>query len=259
MRFDMLRIALLIATCCTISAHSQQLQPHRAIYNIKLSSKENCSDLVAVKGKMMLEISKKDDGWSVQQYSVTYVAYQDETPELMVSKYEAWESESGDQLTFSSIKTINGKEDTFVSGHAEFSQTGAKVQFNAPFVANHQLQNQTLPPIAHLKGLMKATKTKEKSVLQNHVFDGSFMGTEVAVNTFIPTRQSLNRLPGISKAEQSHYQWPLKSAVFESDDDNSQPSFEMTQNLTNNGIISAYTMKFEDYSIVGELESIEYI
>jgi len=249
-------VFVFITMCGFSTALSAHIRPHRALYNIELKHVNQDSDIENVKGKMSFELKQENKGWSISQESVTSLFLKTGDSETLIAHYNAWESEDGRDFKFVSSKTCDWVEIDYVEGYAHFSPTEFSVTFKQPTSEKFVLERYAIPPVSHIKSLVAAAK-EGKRMLHERVFDGSFYGTEVGINTFISKKKPVC---AAVKSKDVKNQWPIKMAVFEeNDEENGLPTFEMTQNLSDNGVMCSYTLDFGDYSVIGTLEKIEYI
>ncbi|MBL4647356.1 MAG: DUF1849 family protein [Gammaproteobacteria bacterium] len=231
------------------------LVPHRAHYKITLKSKTAHSDIEDISGSMVLEIRKKGKEWSLSQKSMTMLHVKNGLPEMILAFYQATESEQGDYLKFQAQKTFNRSVMDQVLGEASFSKkTGNAVTYRSPALQTVQISKNSIPPIQHLRMLIQTAKAG-KTTLKSQVFDGSFFGKEVDINTFIEKPKAICKK---ASALGGRDVWAMNFAIYDNQESRSPlPSFEMRQNISETGVMCGYSMDFGTYAITGTLEKIE--
>lgn len=245
-----------LVCCCLISTLLQaDLSSHRAHYSIKLKYVDPGNDIKNVYGKMIFELKKVDDGWTIEQTSITTLVLKNGEEDTQAAQYKAWESHDGKELKFTSFKQMNQEWSEVVKGQASFTETGGSVTFYAPEIQHINFQHTVLPPVSHLRSLVHAAQ-EQKLSLHHRVFDGSSFGSEVNINTFITPKKPLCKA---AQGQKATHQWPLKLAVFGDSAENGLPDFELAQNLSENGIMCSYSLDFGDYAVVGTLETLEIL
>src|SRR5690606_13171709 len=109
------------------------------------------------------------------------------------------------------------------------------------------------PPIAHMKKLIESAQSGEISVSQQ-VFDGSFYGNPVQINTFIGKKKGT-----CSRSLNDEPVWPMNLAIYAMPSVLATPNFEITQAIASNGVMCSYVIDFGDYKVQGILEKLEYL
>ena len=171
----------------------------------------------------------------------------------MRSQYVAWESEDGEELKFRTERVYNESVHDTINGSAGFTKQGGSITYITPEPTKIKMDPGTLPPIAHMKKLLESARTGENSVSQQ-VFDGSFYGNPVQINTFIGKKKEK-----CSATLESDTVWPMSLAVYAMPSKLATPNFEITQAIASNGIMCSYTIDFGNYTVEGTLEKIEYL
>ncbi len=232
---------------------------HRAYYKVTLLSVNPDSEILDANGEMVIEMEDVCDGWTIEQKSWTNILLKTQPSESLKATYVAWESKAGDKLRFFAHRAFNNKIFEDVSGEARFTKAGGvkgHINFTKPKKMRLPIKSGTLPPITHLHFLINSAKSGQHMVSQE-VFDGSFFGNPVQINTFIGIKAGTCALSK-GKASQKML-WPMNLAVYGTASTRALPNFEIKQQLLDNGIMCSYIVDFGDYRMKGELIRLEYM
>ena len=229
------------------------LKPHKAIYTISLQSVDSGSAISDIKGKMVIELRQDCQGWALIQDAANVMELKNAPADLMRSRYVAWESHDGKMFKFSSERVFNERVADKVDGTAGFGANGGLITYINPEKRQVAIEKGTLPGISHMQNLITQAKNG-KAHASEIVFDGSFFGNPVQINTFIG-----NEKKSCANAAKAQSAWPMSLAVYALPSTGSNPNFEITQTLADNGVMCSYTINFGDYIVKGELERVEFI
>lgn len=234
------------------------LTSHRAYYRVKLIAVKQDSDIADAQGLMTLEMEDVCNGWTIEQSSMTRVSYKSRPPETLNANYAAWESKAGDKLKFYAMRTYNNRFKEGVQGQADFTDPKAqgRINFSQPEQVTLLMQGGTMPPVKHIQQLLAAANKGQK-MFSKHVFDGSFYGKPVNINAFIGRQQSSDKNIPIKGVDPKF--WPINLAIFSGEGENSLPSFEIQQEMNDQGILLNYTVDFGEYALKGTLERVEFL
>src|ERR1700731_3630639 len=76
------------------------IAPHRAIYDMTLTSAKNGSNIADVSGRMIFEWADVCDGWAVQQHLRLRFNYAEGDVSKIASNEVTWESKDGKRYNF---------------------------------------------------------------------------------------------------------------------------------------------------------------
>lgn len=230
-----------------------KIMPHRAVYAVKLKSAKEESNIEDTNGKMVIELKQDCNGWTLKQDSASVIDVKSMPTEIMRSLYVAWESNDGKHLKFHTERIYNESIKDTVGGSAGFNKQGGFIIYTTPQTTRVNMKPGTLPPIAHMKKLLESAQSGESTVSQQ-VFDGSFFGNPVQINTFIGKKKGT-----CSASLANEPVWPMNLAIYAMPSVLATPNFEITQAIASNGVMCSYTIDFGDYSVQGTLEKLEYL
>ena len=239
-----------------------ELQPHRAYYSISMCGRPNPqSNIVDVRGTMMLEFNKIPEGWTVQQLSEIWRYTDDGSVEHVRWGYVTWEAEDGSLFKFNTFRKINDELVEDIRGTAKRKGKLTQVFYQKPEQKTLQLPEGTLFPIQHTTMLLTAAQAGEHT-FPSIVFDGSTITGASEINTFIGAKKVIAGNPTAENTHQFANQpfWPVRSAVYGQGETAYEPSYVTTQELLPSNIITQYDIvDSEGLKIHGRLERIELL
>jgi hypothetical protein len=227
------------------------IMPHRAFYTVKLKSANGDSSVQNTDGRMIIELTHDCEGWTLTQESASVVDLKSAPSEMMRSVYTAWESEDGKSLRFKTERIFNEKLKDSVEGMADFTGKGGTITYQTPEIKEVTMRMGTLPPIAHMKKLIE-TAASGKQTYSIQVFDGSFYGNPVLIDTFIGDKKGVCKI-----TESKSMVYPMNLAIYAMPSTSSNPNFEIKQNMGENGVMCSYEINFGDYTVEGKLDRFE--
>jgi hypothetical protein len=173
----------------------------------------------------------------------------------------SFESNDGTTYQFSSKSTIGGEVAEEVRGKAERpsrGQPGVAI-FSVPPDLKIELPANTLFPFEHTLWVIAAG---ERGAVQesSSYFDGS--QPEIS-----PMVASLLILGGVRAPEEGsgtnlgavteHKWWTVRLAMFANTKSETEPEFEMTQDVQDNGVVRRFVFDYGDFTMVASLVRIE--
>ncbi len=236
-----------------------EVAPHRAVYQMTLASAKSSSGIVSASGVLAFEWGDSCDGWTVaQRYKIVLVASQPGSVEIATS-YATWESKDGLKYRFKSRKTRDGKAEEEVSGEARLPEAGkpGKADFTLPQKQTMNLPAGTVFPTEHTLVLM-ARALAGDTVVRRVVFDGATADGPAEVNALVGRKLAIGQA-GVEKLV-DHPGWNIRMAYFSLDKTTaSEPDYEISMELQDNGIARGLKLDYADFSIKGTLEKVELL
>jgi hypothetical protein len=266
--------ALSVATATTPqgipSAAAQPiLASHKALYKVSLTSTRPGTDYQDVTGNMFLEFTDSCDAWTTNQKSLLRIVTDDGNEESSRSVFSAWENKSGNSYQFSSSQTDNGQTSEYVgSGSRNRTGDGGLATYTKPERKSYKLPPHFLFQTAQQVKLIEYAQ-KGGHFLSGDMFDGSEGGGSARFNAVI-LKPPLDKAQGVVPASPlldspGHRVRVAFYAPDGADDDDGQsagsgkdqPEYEMTMTVHDNGVVSDYDYDYEDFSVHGQLVSIQ--
>jgi hypothetical protein len=242
-------------------AASIQHVAHRGFYEVTLGRSDPSSSIRSVDGRMVAEWAHSCDGWTAnQRLAVTLQRQNGRDIESEVNA-TSFESTDGTNYQFSSKSTISGEVAEEVRGKAERPGRGKPgvTTFSVPADLTIELPANTLFPFEHTLAVIAAG---EKGTVQESApyFDGS--QPELS-----PMTASMLILGGARAADKGagadlgaimgRKWWSVRLAMFANATAESEPEFEMTQDLQDNGVVRRFVFDYGDFTMVASLVRIE--
>lgn len=261
--------AILISTCLPQSAHAQDilgnsLQPHKAIYEIKMISKSNGSQLLNISGEMFYEWQHDCDAWITDNRFNLYYEYA-ETPTVKdTADFSTYEKFDGSNFEFNAQRKRNGQVYEEFRGYAKPGSDKDKghATYTMPEGLKYTLPTGTLFPMQHTIDLINAAKNKEK-FFNKTVYDGSDEDGPAIINAFIgkPVNAMANLDPSrnLDPALVNTQAWKIHMAFFQLNSSESSADYEIDAIIHDNGIISDMIIDYYEFAIAQKLIAIEPI
>nr|MDP9128240.1 cell envelope integrity EipB family protein [Pseudomonadota bacterium] len=146
--------------------------PHRAIYDMTLSSVRNGSNITGVSGRMLFEWGDVCNGWAVQQHLRLHFTYSEGDESDVTSTELTWESKDGKRYNFNIRRVSDGKETERYVGKAVMKDDGGLVTYSVPAKKTVTLPAGTVFPSSHTKMILQNADAGER-LFTRRVFDGS--------------------------------------------------------------------------------------
>ncbi len=237
-----------------------ELQPHRAYYTVSMVGRPTLNtNVVEVRGTMMVEFNKVCDGWTVQQLSEIRRYHDDETIEHIRWGYVTFESDDGSLFKFNTFRKTNDELIEDIRGIAKKTGNLIEAFYQKPKKTKLKLPEGVLFPLQHTQALLRAAEEGDHMFPQV-VFDGSSTEGASQINTFIGTK----KVPaGASNDKDAQFAgqpfWAVRFAVYGLGKTDYESDYVTTQELLPNGIIKQYEINDGTIKIRGVLERIELL
>ncbi len=261
---------LLLAAPCAMAA---DIDPHRALYSLTLSSAKSGSGVLGASGAMYYEWGETCDGWTVEQRFRLRLMYAEEGGTSMSSTLVTWESKDGLRYRFNERRLRNGEPDEELHGeaHLDGAGKGGEAEFTKPSATTIKLAPGTIFPTAHTLVLLDRAQAGDQFVSRK-VFDGSAVETAEQITAVL----GLEKQPGAASdkgadpADQPSAEtlaspllqkpsWNVRLAFFPpgSDEGAETPDNELGMRLLVNGVSRDMQLDYGDYVIKARLDEIE--
>jgi hypothetical protein len=242
------------------------LAPHRAVYDLKLKAASDRSGIETMKGRIVYEVTGNEcDGLSVRYRFVTKIATNSESYQTD-QQTATYESADGREFTFLTKSLVDNQLESTVKGKAVRNEAGTVVDLAQP-EAKHLDLSPSVFISTHLIDVIGAAQRGE-SIVKRDIFDGSDGADEVvASSTFIgPPKvvdapfagETSEALVPLEKSEA----WPVTVSYFDKSTGataESLPTYEASFLLYPNGVSRRLVMRYPDYSLEGELTSLQML
>jgi hypothetical protein len=244
------------------------LAPHRAIYDLKLTKSRGSRGVEAVRGRILYDFSGNAcDGYKLQFRQVSELDSEGKTA-LSDLRSTTWEDANAKAFRFNSENLLDDKRTDAVDGHAERNATTVAINLSKPKDKNFTVPVSAVFPTQHMRRIISAAR-EGKSILEFPVYDGSETG-EKLYNTLTVIGRPIApgaKPPGDATAKALELakltRWPVTISYFEQESAKAQQTGEQTPvyaisfEIYENGISRALVLDYADFTIKGEMTSLE--
>lgn len=258
-------VAALVTSMAAAGAPAEaaavQHAPHRGFYEVTLGKTEPSSQISSIRGRMVAEWAQSCDGWTAnQRLAVTLQRQNGGSLDSEVTA-SSFESSDGTRFQFSSKSTIGGEVAEEVRGKAERPARGEPgvATFTVPADLRIDLPADTLFPFEHTLAVIAAGESG-KITDSSHYFDGSQpeQSPMVASMLILGGARPADQGPGADLgAVTQHKWWSVRMAMFPQAQSQTEPEFEMTQDVQDNGVVRRFVFDYGDFTMVASLVRIE--
>lgn len=233
------------------------LVPHRAVYDVNLSSVQSGSGISSVKGEMLAEWSQSCDGWALDHRTLFDISYTQGGTVRLTSSVATWEALSGLEYHFDITNAINGKVTEKYEGRGQLANQhdGGQVNYIIPKREPMKLARETVFPMIHTRRVLDATASAP-AIRSMLVFDGMSKEGSFRVNAVIgkPAPLTGSKLEGLSNRRS----WPLQMAYFSVSGREPEPEHEVGMRIYDNGVGDEMLLDFGDFKVKADLKRLEY-
>lgn len=256
-------LALLVASATDVHAGMSGMQPHRAIYEVSLSSVQSGGQLVDIRGKMYFEWKKSCESWTTDHRSTLTYEYADGTSARINSDFASYETLDGKDLSFSSRRENNGTLIEEFRGHAKLSTNAeGDAVYSVPGELNFKLPKNTFFPMQHTDEILARARKGEK-FFNAALFDGSDDKGPQLVNVFIGQKADPMKDFKVTKdVDLSLLKSParhMRLAFFSAEDDSAAAEYEMDLVALDNGVVSDIKVIYDTFTITQKLVALQKV
>ena len=245
------------------------LAPHRAIYDLKLAKSRGSRGIEGVRGRILYDFSGNAcEGYQLQFRQVSELDSGQGQAALSDLRSTTWEDANAKKFRFNSENLFNERRTDIVNGEAERNAKAVSVSLTKPKEKKFTVPTGAVFPTEHMRRIIAAAR-EGKSVLDFPVYDGSESG-EKLYNTLTvighpikPGEQTPGDAGGKNPALANLTRWPVTISYFDKKGPEAEQAGEQTPvysigfELYENGISRALTLDYTDFTISGEMTSLE--
>jgi len=241
-----------------------ELASHRAVYDLTLAQTRGNST-VAARGRILYDFSGNAcDGYALQFRQVSELDNGEGKVTLSDLRSTSWEDAAAMKFVFKSQNFLNETLIDTVDGQAERGADKVAVELVKPADKKFDLEAAIAFPTDHMRRIIEAARA-EKTILELPLYDGSDKGEKVyntltIIGHAIPPNE---RLPADAAAGNDALaalrRWPVTVSYFDkaANPGDQAPVYSIKFELYENGVSRALLLDYNDFSISGELKSIE--
>lgn len=243
-------------------AAMQSMTPHRAVYDLELDPAGSTEALAGISGRLVFEtIGTACDGWTVNTRFVTQMTG-DSSATISDLRSATWESGDGTSYRFVTQNFVNETLSDETNGIANRESGEITIDLKRPEEGEFSIERTVLFPTQHVMRILDAARSGQKIVTAD-IYDGSETGRKVyATTTVIGSRREPagdtgkpgdDVLGGLAS-------WTVTIGYFDTEEgEATTPSYEFTYDLFENGVSREITLDYGDFTLVGELSSIDFL
>ena len=265
-------LAALLGTAIALPALAQSapmaLASHRAVYDLKLASTRGKSPMQSVHGRILYDFAGSAcEGYALQFRQVSELDSGEGKVVVSDLRATSWEDGAAKRLRFHSQNFFNENLRDAVDGQAEREQGGVAVQLTEPQEKKLDFKTDLVFPTEHIRRIIAAAK-EGKTLLQLAVYDGSDTGDKIydTLSVIGKAIAADAQKPADATAKEQAFasltRWPVTISYFDravsEKSGEQQPVYAITFELYENGVSRALVLDYSDFSISGELTSIEF-
>jgi len=234
-------------------AAAVELLSHRAAYRLSLADAAGAVGVSDVRGGLVLEWRESCEG-SISTQRLGFVATMGDGPDFSYDvRFSSWESPDHKRLRFN-VRSFDGG-DLFeeYQGEALLDERGSgRAAFAKPSPEAIELPVGTLFPTEHMRRLIEGAAQGEV-VVSHDVFDGSGFEGLSRITAVI----GRSRPVADEAAASGRLRWPVSLAYHDAGGADDMPSFEITFELSERGVLHDLVLDYGDFALAAQLQQLE--
>ena len=241
-----------------------ELAAHRAVYELKLAQTRGKGAAVAARGRILYDFSGSVcEGYKLEFRQVSELDNGEGRITLSDLRSQTWEDGAAKAYQFTSQNYLNQRLIDSVDGRAERRQNAISVTLTKPADKKLDLEAAIIFPTEHVRRILDAAR-EGKNILEFPVYDGSESGEKIySTLTVIGHVIGPERIPDDAARDQQALagmkRWPVTVSYFERSAKQGEqlPIYSIAFELYENGISRALMLDYNNFSISGELKTLE--
>jgi hypothetical protein len=243
--------------------------PHRAVYDLHLIKAHGSRGINEVRGRILYDFSGSAcEGYTLQFRQVSELASNEGDPVLSDLRSTTWEDAAARNYRFNTQNLLNDTQTEAVDGHADRAAQTVTVTLSKPDNKTFSVPPGAVFPTEHMRRIIEAARAG-KTILNFPVYDGSDNGQKV-FNTLTvigkaippgaqPPQDAAAKVPELAKLTR----WPVTISYFEKESEEKQqqgeqtPVYAISFELYENGISRALVLDYNDFTLAGEMTSLD--
>jgi hypothetical protein len=241
-----------------------ELVAHRAVYELKLANTRGKS-AVSARGRILYDFSGNTcEGYKLAFRQLSELDNGEGKVTLSDLRSNTWENADGTKYEFNSQNYLNERLIDAVDGHAERQSNAIGVTLTKPKDRKVDLDATIVFPTEHVRRIIDAAR-EGKTILEFPIYDGSETGEKV-YNTLTVIGRAIapDHAPTDAAAGQQALagmqRWPVTVSYFDkaaAKGGEQVPVYSISFELYENGISRALVLDYNEFSISGELKTLE--
>lgn len=242
-----------------------ELAAHRAVYELKLAQTRGKGGAISARGRILYDFSGNVcEGYKLEFRQVSELDNGEGKVTLSDLRSSTWEDGSANAYQFTSENYLNQQLVDTVNGRAERRQNTITVTLSKPKDKKLDLEASIVFPTEHVRRILDAAR-EGQNILEFPVYDGAESGEKV-YNTLTVIGRAIGgneRAPNDAARDQEVLagmkRWPITVSYFEKSAKGGDqvPVYAISFELYENGISRALLLDYNNFSISGELKTLE--
>jgi len=258
----------LLSPAMAAPAQKVEFAPHRAIYELKLKSTHGNRGIESVRGRILYDFT----GSACAGYELKFrqVSQLESEGKSVLSDLTSttWEDGAAKSFRFDSKNRMNERPTDTATGQAQRKTKAVAVELSKPGHKSLRLPAGVVFPTEHMRRIVLAARGG-RTMLELPLYDGSENGQKL-YDTFTligkpiapgmnPPQDAAAKVPALSKLTR----WPVTVSYFDHRSEKQArtgeqtPTYVINFELYENGISRALVLDYSNFSISGELSSLE--
>lgn len=243
-----------------------ELQPHRAVYDLKLATSRGKRPVESVRGRILYDFTGNTcEGYALQFRQVSELNTGEGSNLFTDLRAATWEDGDAKSFRFNSQNYMNEKLVDSVDGRAERKAAGVGIKLTKPSGKTVNLDTAPIFPTEHMRRIIAAARAGQ-AVVDVSVFDGSETGEKiydtltVIGHAIAPDGNKPTDAAGADESLSKLTRWPVRISYFEKAKAGSgeqMPVYAIGFELYENGISRALSLDYNDFVISGEMTALE--
>ncbi|WP_109317098.1 EipB family protein [Pseudovibrio ascidiaceicola] len=242
------------------------LQPHKAVYDMRLSSAQNGADISDVNGRMVYELSGSVcDGFTVDLRFVV-MSVDDEGQETITDLRSTYfEAPDNSQLLFAYKTFIDDFLAEQAQGTAEHQSSKVDVDLSGPDEKKLSFDGSIMFPLQHLHSVIDGAAGGQHFMVSK-LYDGSVTGEQLFEATTVVGRKLADPLSqrsdqlSLPNALGDADAWPVSIAYFNLSDGargERTPDYQLRTVLHENGVSRSMSLNYGVFELEGALVELD--
>ena len=247
-------------------AGAMPLAPHRAVYDLKLKEAHGQRSLQSARGRIVYDFSGTAcDGYTLKFRQVTELDSGEGKIAVSDLRSETWEEGAARSFRFASQSYTNEELVDAVDGRAQRGANGVTADLVKPSRKTVELGDVVFPA-QHMRRVI-ATARAGTTLVEQPIFDRSETGEKVYNTLTVIGRQiapEARPLTDVTAKEPvlvAMARWPVTISYFDrgkaGEAGEQTPVYSIKFELFENGISRAILLDYGDFSIAGEMTSLD--
>lgn len=238
------------------------LQPHRAVYDMRLAGIAKGSDIADMRGRMVFELSGSAcDGYGVSMRFMIITTNSDGLESVTDLQSAYSETKLSPAFEFATKTFVNERLVEAARGSALRDEQHVGVELKQPSDRSFSFDRQVVFPLQHLQGVIDAAERGEQFYV-SQVYDGSETGDKLfdttavighALDNPVLPRGDAAQLPSALEVLEA---WPVSIAYYDRDHTERgerMPDYQLTFVLHENGIARSMALNYGSFQLEGSL------